>query len=472
MWRRVWRELSIWGTLLLVLALLGTFAWATHNPDSTVVRAAEEWPWVGPWVTRFRHYYAPPPQEAGPAAGDGGGGVEWEYVVEEPLRPAGMADPGDPDPSRRDAEPGAEKVWVNAGEQVRTRPSDDADLVGLPEVFERLPVLERRGEWVRVATRVGEGWVRADESDEAAYPLGSGLASVTPLEDASPDAAFLRLARELMGVDAPAGRLGPYPYYTDVEPASSLLYLDRLASQVEPAYRSRYGREPRGEAREAVLVFAEEARYRLFQSREEQLSGLPATGHSGRGLVAFYVGQRRRSELAATFVHEMVHVLNRRAVGPALPPWLDEGLAEDLASSRIGPAGDLDPGALGGEVIRGQRRYDFVGAVAALRNLNAAYAQPEPPRLEELVRLDWNGFVRSRRRSLHYDHAAFFIRYLVEGEDGELAPAFRRFLDGVAEGGSPTGEALRRELDRSWEELDAGLAAWVRGKILETTPTG
>jgi hypothetical protein len=225
-----------------------------------------------------------------------------------------------------------------------------------------------------------------------------------------------------------------------------------------------------GAPEEAVLVFADEAAYRVFQSREARLSGLPSAGHHTAGVVAFWAGDRQHHELSATLVHELVHVLNLRALGPALPPWLDEGMADDLGASKVGPAGDLHPERLGGSMVRAPGRYEFAGAVAALRNLNEALARSDAPRLEELVDLSWDGFVRSERRDLHYATAGFFVRYLVEGEDGTLAPAFRRFLAGVADGGPATGEALRAELGRSWEALDRGLGDFVREKILETTP--
>jgi len=71
---------------------------------------------------------------------------------------------------------------------------------------------------------------------------------------------------------------------------------------------------------------------------------------------------------------------------------------------------------------------------------------------------------------MHYATAAFFVRYLIEGEGGALAPAFRRFLAGVASGGVVDGEALRRETGRSWAELERGLRGWVRERVEGTAP--
>jgi len=479
MWRRRLREAMTWGILLAVLAGLGVFVWATYHPDHPALRRAAAWPGVGPLVTRFRAYYGVGEEGEGREAAVGGdvGGrdgagsaaasapADGDEIADgdekEVQGPVGHA--AAPQERRR-----GERVWVAAGEEVRGAPRADAEVVGRAEVFERVDVLQRSGDWVRVATEVGIGWVKAAEGD-ADYPLGSGLVPPKPLPAAVPDNAALAAARDLLGLTGPVGRLGPYDLYTDLRDPSRLFQLDRLAVQVEPAYRQRYGRRPVGEAREAVLAFAGEQQYRLFQARERRLQGLPASGHAGSGIVAFYVGERRRSEVAATLVHELVHMLNRRALGPALPPWLDEGMADDLGSGFIGPAGDLEPERLGGEVVRRPGSVDYFGAMAAVRNLNAANARGENrPRLADLVALDWSGFVRSEDRALHYAQAGLFIRYLQDGEEKSLAPGFHRFLDAVADGGPAAGEALRRELRRSWEELDEGLAAFVRGLILKT----
>lgn len=474
MWRRRLREALTWGILLALLGGFAGFVWCTHHPDHPWLARAAEWPGVGPWVERFRTLYGAGAEDDGEAARreeDGGVEVDTVYRAEGPLRRVGPDELPPPPGGIRESD-GPERVWVAAGEPLRSRPDPQAGVVARQEVFERLAVRERRGAWVRVEGPAGAGWVRAGEASEADYPMGSGLEPTRPLPARRPDDDHLAAARDLLGRDAPAGALGPYTLYTDVDqPAVRFVHLARLAGQLEPTYARRYGVRPVGEPEEAVLIFGQEERYRLFQAREARLGGLPAGGHATPGLVALYAGGRRRDDVAATLVHELAHLLNRRALGPALPPWLDEGIADDLSSSEITPAGDLLPQRLGGAVVRGAGVLEFSGAVAALRSLNAAYARGETaPKLAELVELDWFRFVRSDDRTLHYAHAGFFVRYLVDGEDGALRPAFHRFLRRLADGGPATGEALRAELGRSWEELDAGLAAYVREWILETTP--
>lgn len=470
--RRFLRELSIWMPLVLLIAAAGAFAWATHRPDSPRLVAAESWPGVGEWVVRFRARYSPappPPRRTGPAGTEVIVVPEWVAEPGEPMLPA----PG---------EASGDRIWVAAGEPLRAAPDEGAAPHGRLERYLYLPVLERRDEWARVASPQGEGWVRPfrgrgaarrGDADAAPWegepPLGRATVPPGPLPGRAPDPAALALAADLLGVDGPTGRLGPYTLYTDA-PRGRLFALDRLAAGVEPAYRARYGRVPAGSAREAVVLFDREEDYRRLQAADSVLAGLPASGHTGGGLVAAYIGDQGPAEVAATLVHELAHLLNRRALGPSLPPWLDEGIADDLAGSEVGPAGELSPGRIGGSVIEHEARVELRGAVAALRQLDEALASGGAVPLARLTAMEWEEFVRSDDSSLHYAQASFFVRYLLDGGDPGLAGGFRRFLDAVADGGAPSGEALRAGLGRSWGELEAGMAEWVGEQVSASRP--
>ena len=76
--------------------------------------------------------------------------------------------------------------------------------------------------------------------------------------------------------------------------------------------------------------------------------------------------------------------------------------------------------------------------------------------------MEWGEFVR-RNAELNYAQSSFFIRYLLQGEQGSLAPAFRSFLAEVAEGLPPDPERLREKLGRPWPALEAGFRLWLLG---------
>jgi hypothetical protein len=100
------------------------------------------------------------------------------------------------------------------------------------------------------------------------------------------------------------------------------------------------------------------------------------------------------------------------------------------------------------------------GARAVLQGLIEAAGSGTLRPLSELLALEWGDFVRQRGEQ-NYAQASFFIRYLLQGEQGTLAPGFRSFLAEVAGGAPPDPERLREELGRSWPALDAGFRLWL-----------
>ncbi len=257
-------------------------------------------------------------------------------------------------------------------------------------------------------------------------------------------------------------RFGPYGATTDVEDPELLALLDRLARDVDAAYRARYGVVPVGEARERIVLYRSGEDYRRLAREDARIAAIDSAGHTVSGLVLLYAGERPASEVGATLVHELVHLLNRRALGPALPPWLDEGLAEDLAQSKSSAARGLELGSLGGEAYDRGDHVELRGGLAAALVLQRAIAKGEAPRVEELLESPWNEFVAAGREQ-RYDAACFFVRYLLDGEGGALRAGFRDYLAAIAAGGPADGEALRRRLDRPWPLLDLGWHVWLEG---------
>jgi hypothetical protein len=450
--------------LFVLLVGLGAFLWFGLNPGSPALARMEKWPVVGEVASFLRS--TGPPEELGdeeppwyesperdPAA-------EWSKVVVvqgtpvDPLRERPLnvpLIPGDPRP----AEWG--RLWVTPGMRLLAEPHEGAPEVAVLTLYTNARIVDQQPGWVKVEHKGQSGWLAFAEYDRVERP--GGPRPNRPVEARPPDADRLARARGRLEPPETTGQLGPYLFYTDVRDADRLRALDRLAAEVEPAYRARYGLDPIGQPAEAVVLFAREDGYRAFQDEDSLVAGLPASGHNTGGLVAFFDGGRPRAEVDATLVHELAHLLNRRALGPLLPSWLDEGLASDLANSRIDASGHLEPWELGGAVQRFKRLIRWTGARSALRELAGAVEEGRLRPLPELLGLDWDGFVR-RDAALNYAHAAFFVRYLLEGENGALAPGFRASLAAIATG-RPAAEALLENLGRSWEELDAGFRAWV-----------
>ena len=451
-------EIGFYLVLLTMLGLLGGFSWLTHHPEAEIVRRAEDWPVVGPLAKVFRSKYVPSPPEGV------GTGEDDEIVVDRHLPETFVP-------------PAGERMWLLRGSALRRRPDLDAPPFHVVDRVSSALRLERWETWYRVYLDGREGWVHLPDFDpDRDPPYGEEPDPPGPLSPRPPDPEALAAARELLGEREQVLHLGPYVTYTDLGGPGAdraetelLAKLGQLAGQVESVYAARFGRTPIGRPRSALVIYRAEVAYRLLQNRSSELAGLASSGHHGGGLMVFYLGSRRPSEVAATLVHELVHSFNRRAIGPALPPWLDEGLADELASARRTTDHHFDPTGLSGEIRQEVDHRVIDGGLGALWALVRAEKNSQRPRLDGLLRLDWDQFVRSPDITLHYDTSAFFVRYLLEAENGRRAASFRGFLEAVAEGEDPSPVNLERWLGQDLESLDASFGHWLdyRARLAE-----
>ena len=223
---------------------------------------------------------------------------------------------------------------------------------------------------------------------------------------------------------------------------------------LEGAYRERFRLTPVGEAAETVVIFDSEERYRSFQETVPRLSGLRSAGHSTRGLVALYRGDRTLQDVTETLRHEIAHLLNGRSLGPALPPWLEEGTADELAL--LGRLGGDD--AYAAHRFRLGDRTLYRGPLAGLRQLIERQASGRWIPLHEVLAMDWDQFVRHPDSGVLYVQSAFFMHWLLSGE---RRTATHRFLNAVSLGRPPTAAELSRAHGHGIDELDRDFQEWL-----------
>ena len=455
MTRSALRTALVFACCALVLAAGVLLAWVSHQPNHPRLVAAERWPMVGPVVMSLRQAYQPP--ETVRVGGPRSRSPEGPQADAAALGlPPWEGTPG--------------YVWVQDGMVLRIEPSNDAPEVLRFDSISNLARLERRGDWFRVWRRGVEGWVHMPgyEEEPEEPPWGEEPEAPGPLAPLPPSPEHLERALSLMDGDPRETRFGPYRAYVDFDDPNSSRYCRRWRHRPSRCGAGATGWSPWASRNPSVILYQSPVSYRLLERASDQLRGLDAEGFAGFGLVATYVGGKNAQAVAATLVHEICHRIHRRALGPALPPWLEEGLADDLALSRL-DGGRLDPTGYSGRRITSEAsggvELRFTQGLAALWNLKEEILRGQMPLLTRLTDLDRAAFLDPSagmgQRRLRYDAMALWVRYLVSADDGRHRQGWQRFLRGIANGGPVTSDALLDSLAVPADELEADFRTWV-----------
>jgi hypothetical protein len=150
-----------------------------------------------------------------------------------------------------------------------------------------------------------------------------------------------------------------------------------------------------------------------------------------------------------SLAHEVAHLLIRRNFGIA-PPWLEEGIASEVAIAR--PLDD---------------RFEFG---RSWRDDTLASEWTLRPRLPDLLQRDWRSYRAASDAELHrvaavHAMAAVFVRYLAQR--GKLDEAFfalrdQRFTEDFSRRRTDA-EIVASVVGSPVEELDAHFAGWFKG---------
>ena len=190
----------------------------------------------------------------------------------------------------------------------------------------------------------------------------------------APDADLLASARERLAGGGRLENCGPYPLYTDIQNVSLISTCGRLADRLDEVYEARYGLRPRGEPASAIVLFGSAEAYRDFAREGGVPVGYAGYALAARGLAVFHASDTAPTEdFLATLMHELTHLVNRRALGVNLPPWLSEGLADGIGDTATPSGFDPIDGISGLEALakrlRQARIDDRAGDLARLVTL-------------------------------------------------------------------------------------------------------
>ncbi len=249
-----------------------------------------------------------------------------------------------------------------------------------------------------------------------------------------------------------------------------------MAAGLPAVYAERYGLDPGVAAEQYVVVFSREESYAAFELETTALRGYASPANGG-GVAVVVAGDRTPERVIELLVHELAHLLNRRALSPnpgALPPWLEEGIAEELSYSRVSAGGRLEPGTLrNARTVRRDLRYGPAITVPLVtpddpqklaNKLADLVWQRKALPLAELGLLPWAEFVCADTRKTAYAVSANLVRYLLAGRRGAYADRFRGFLREVAEGLPAEIEVLWSRLQVSPKAFEREFQAWLVGQ--------
>jgi hypothetical protein len=261
-----------------------------------------------------------------------------------------------------------------------------------------------------------------------------------PLATPSVHAARLERAASLLQPLGREGTLGPWRLLTDVTDRPLLAHLERVAARLPEAYRARFGLDAEPRRAEALVLFAREATYRAFTSDTAERVTQAARGHAGGGLAAALAGPTIE-ETRPVVVHELAHLLTQEAFARAAPPWIDEGLSEDLAWCRADAEGRLLAGSL--DATTAERRTGdraervMSGPLATVKDFREKARAGRGLPLSALLQPSTRLFADALTRRDAYTEAGLLVRFLLGG-DPALADRFRVFLR-AATLGAPAG---------------------------------
>lgn len=410
---------------------------------------------------------------AAPVTAVGGAAQDRPTQEEEPVLGRSSA-------SNFQAQEAAKTIELGPGSRLRLAPDLLSPLLEIVAESETAAILERHEGWVRVRYGIWKGWVLESGRDTGL------LVSAAPPD--RQDIVRLDRVREIMGDGARETTLGPYALITDLPDGRLDRRLDLLVATLAESYLERFGLDPGPPRGELIVIFDREGDYRQFEREDLRLAGMETQGYTSQALLsdadaaeapvvsiltATFLGRREPELLREILVHELTHMLNWRAVGPYLPPWLEEGLAEELAFSQV-DSGRLILGSWGGSTeIRmytsagGAHRLstNLKGSRAALEALLNAWRTPYRPELELLSQLSWEMLVTPAGRSLLYAQSGLLTRYLLDGAGEEAASRFRGYLAGVADG-EIGSDALWSQLEASPRALENDFYRWMRRTAL------
>lgn len=247
-----------------------------------------------------------------------------------------------------------------------------------------------------------------------------------------------------------------YRVLSDLGPDDTRLYSNHLDLMYEEYARRLSSLAQRAPEIPFVLMFAREQDYLDVLKHRY---GVNATGSGGMFFIspegaalAFFTESLQRTRVFHVIQHEGFHqYAHSRFVG-ALPPWLNEGLAEYFGEAIV----------VEGRVIIGQASPAPVEAIRKAIEQNRTI---DFLRLLTMTGDEWNANVRAGDASVQYTQSWSMVQYLSWADNGRYQRSFEAYI-GLIHGGMPSDRAFvqafqtndLRSFENAWRE-------WARNAV-------
>lgn len=260
-------------------------------------------------------------------------------------------------------------------------------------------------------------------------PSGPDRSSLTAIH-AYPTASTAAASKPIEQADAPLQTYSSrfYTVHTDLTPQEARDYAAHMDA-VFAEYDRRFASfRPRSRRPMPLYLFRHDRRYIAFLGGH----GVNATNSGGMfiyhpgvsGLLTF-TSDRSRSETFTVLQHEGFHQFAFAYIGPELPIWANEGLAQYFED---------------GILVKGQLKLGRVhaGRLASVRKALDDDSAVDFDQLLNITSEAWHQTLVTdpQKARLLYDQSWSIVHFLVHADDGRYRPAFENMLQLIAKGGS------------------------------------
>ena len=252
---------------------------------------------------------------------------------------------------------------------------------------------------------------------------------------------YARLAEK--GIDQAKRRRAETPRFIVISDAGNEETAQILANNLESVFNMLHGIFDQDVAPEpqplklVAYLFARKSAFDAISS-ELDMPVVAAGFYTAPGFFAFHVEQRTPEDLLSVMLHETVHAYSDahlRRAGLLMPIWMEEGLAEYFANSKIEKK-QLVPG----KTMRGGFVHTHYGGIYrassqqwSADNVRSAVRAGKAPSLGDILQASYPVFY-GEQIQLYYSLSWMLVHFLRHGEPGWADAQFPELMLYLAEG--------------------------------------